>query len=767
MKKKHLLLMVLICTGLLGNIFGIEIFFGVNYIFGSVFVLLIVWLYGLKWGVISALVVQSYTIYLWGHPFAYFSLVLEAYVVARLLKWRVNNIFVADLIYWLSIGIWLVPLQYGLFLDLSFSQIQLIMLKQPTNGIFNALLATIFSLLIIQSALMIPRHHKVVSFKFLLFIVILSIVSLALYTNANLNSHHLINRYEQLSIDDLKEKSKYLLADQNELYQEYLHLADEFLKQYQHNPNKPIEPNVLLASPYRLSQLIPIIAVWQHSSDGIRQLTGSTSSPTPPVPVVCEKKPKLTMDRNSIYFKRSLGEHCYLFSFSTHQFLQMLKKHADLSQLDILILNENQLINSSLNLEKEAELGQLYQHGVKSAFHSQVFHLLPSTPTAKMERWKNSYFIIELPQHELSSYHMVLFSPFTEYIESLQQIFIFSSSIMIALILFSAIISSLISQFMLKSFAALSTISKNIPDRVKQNRTIHWPLSYIEEVRHIIKNFAKVSDTLSIMFYDLEQNQRKLYDEIKIRINKEKELAHAIEQADQANQAKSEFLASMSHELRTPLNAVLGFAQLFQLDNRLNEKQQSNAKQIHDSGSYLLTLVNDLLDLSSIEAGKLKIHQGHFHIQRLLIDCCQISQDMAQKKGVKIHCQLDESSDLELHSDYIRLKQVLVNLVSNAIKYHGNNEPQVWISYIHQGDQLRICVRDNGIGIEPESREKMFESFNRVGAENSYIEGTGIGLFISSKLTRMMGGYIEVESEVGVGSQFDICLPLTESNNAN
>jgi len=216
----------------------------------------------------------------------------------------------------------------------------------------------------------------------------------------------------------------------------------------------------------------------------------------------------------------------------------------------------------------------------------------------------------------------------------------------------------------------------------------------------------------------------------------------------------------MSHELRTPLNAVLGFAQLNMLDKTLSPQQTANNKQIYDSGTYLLSLVNDLLDLSSIEAGKIKLNLEPVNLNQLLYECYHIIAPLAKEESVQVWYEKQENTSRIVQADYVRLKQVLLNLLTNAIKYHGTDKPQVWLSYLFKDDILEISVKDNGSGIEHDKQLDLFESFNRIGAENTYVDGFGIGLYVSMKLIQTMQGTINVKSAPGKGSTFTVCLHL-------
>lgn len=245
----------------------------------------------------------------------------------------------------------------------------------------------------------------------------------------------------------------------------------------------------------------------------------------------------------------------------------------------------------------------------------------------------------------------------------------------------------------------------------------------------------------------------------------EERVIQAKEQAEQANRAKSEFLSSMSHELRTPLNAILGYTQLFEYDGNLKPQQIENVREIRKAGEHLLQLINDVLDLAKIESGNMTVSLEPVLVSRLINECFTLVQPLADAKGIRLSASLGQLNNTYVVADNVRVKQVLLNLLSNAVKYNRvGGEVEVHLAVV-DCQQLRISVRDTGRGIPLQRQNEVFQPFNRLSAENSNIEGSGVGLVITQQLVEMMRGKLDFVSEEGVGTTFWIDFPIaTEWN---
>jgi CheY-like chemotaxis protein len=234
----------------------------------------------------------------------------------------------------------------------------------------------------------------------------------------------------------------------------------------------------------------------------------------------------------------------------------------------------------------------------------------------------------------------------------------------------------------------------------------------------------------------------------------------AREEAERANLAKSEFLSRMSHELRTPLNAILGFGQLLEM-SELSEDDAQSTEQIVKAGRHLLGLINEVLDVARIESGNLSISPEAVDAREVSLEALDLVRPLAAARQIVIDDASARQASVYLHADRQRLKQILLNLLSNAVKY--NREAGLLTLAIEErGQKVRLSVRDTGMGITPEMLERLGTPFDRLGAQNTSIEGTGVGLALSLRLARAMNTNLGIESEVGKGSCFWIDLPRTD-----
>ncbi len=305
--------------------------------------------------------------------------------------------------------------------------------------------------------------------------------------------------------------------------------------------------------------------------------------------------------------------------------------------------------------------------------------------------------------------------------------------------------------------AAAATVSNGqLDQRVKIQRQ--------DELGILAKSFNQMAAQLEGSFKDLENRVEE----------RTAQLQEAKEIAESANQAKGQFLAHISHELRTPLSSILEYAKVLQRDRNLYSRQVEGLKVVEQSGNHLLTLIDDILDFSKTEASKMELYPSECYLPTFLEGIAGIINLRAIKKAILFKCETEDNVATGVEVDSKRLRQVLINLLGNAVKFTDRGEVTLRVSVIDRIEAspinplpqqiIRFEVSDTGIGISPQQLEKIFQPFEQIGNRENYTKGAGLGLTISQQLVELMGGSLKVMSELGKGSTFwfDLTLPVVE-----
>ena len=289
------------------------------------------------------------------------------------------------------------------------------------------------------------------------------------------------------------------------------------------------------------------------------------------------------------------------------------------------------------------------------------------------------------------------------------------------------------------------------------------------EVLNLLSSQIAISIENSFLYNNLEEKVAKRTHEIVERTSElEQEIVvrkRAEEAAETANQAKSAFLASMSHELRTPLNGILGYAQILQRDPSLTTKQQHGLNVIEQSGDHLLALINDVLDLAKVEAGKIELYEFDFNLPSLLNGVSEIIQIRAEHKDIHFYLKSRDDIPKTVYGDERRLRQILLNLLGNAVKFTDLGSVILTVR-VNPDEQIHFEIEDTGVGISAEHLERIFEPFEQVGDQKRQAKGTGLGLAIAKKLVELMDGQLNVSSQLNIGTQFwfELALPVVDNS---
>jgi signal transduction histidine kinase/ActR/RegA family two-component response regulator len=371
--------------------------------------------------------------------------------------------------------------------------------------------------------------------------------------------------------------------------------------------------------------------------------------------------------------------------------------------------------------------------------NTEVLGVIAPIPSVN---WK---VIVELPTKEVYS--------------SLKEMLILMT---ISLIIITIIIGIISFIYAKKIVSPLQMLTKKVSKIREGDFDISINLNSENELGILAQAFQEMAQQLKETFTELENSNK----ELELMVEKRTEaLKKALIIAENANQAKSTFLTNMSHELRTPLNGILGMAQVLQNSPQLSLEDLENVEIVYQSGNHLLTLINDILDISKIEAGKLEIQLKECNLANLIHDLIMLFSQAAKQKNIEFNYQIDSGLPVIIKADETRLRQVLINLLGNAIKFTETGQVSFIVTKVNSQKNISTInfkIEDTGMGISQEQLKKIFLPFEQVSQTKQKAEGTGLGLAISQKLVEMMGGEITISSQKGIGSIFSFELKFTE-----
>ncbi|MDH5325625.1 MAG: PAS domain-containing sensor histidine kinase [Gammaproteobacteria bacterium] len=768
----------------LGNVLNLPLFYGVDFIFGSIAVMLSIALFGTGHATVAALAGGMYTLFLWGHPYAMIIFTAEALCVGWFYQRGHRNLVLVDVAYWLLLGVPLVLVCYGQVLAMSWESTLLIALKQSLNGVFNAIIAGLIFLSLQLSDK--GRQWKLppATLSVLLFQVLLMTVLAAGFSPILYESYQQRIVQERFLADKLYWQANTIAAnleDQSPNLTEADRLRISIPK---HDSSLAVgllgPDDAVLASQGALFSLgreqgdVEILenglSIWLPGGEMPEMQRWKQGRYTIRVAVNTEQR--LVLEHSAVPLVRKLEQgRLSLFSllavltFAGTALARALSRW--LSQpLSKLAAAGHYMSDKIFAGEKpNIPAGKIYEHvhlsntltdmasklsqsftqlqTMNSDLEEEVKHRTRELRESQ-ERWR---FALEGTGDGVWDWDIVN-----------DQVF-YSTQWKRMLGYAKNGIGNDMQQWQSRlhpedKSTALEAFEKHLCGETDYYESEHrlrckngdylWVLSRGKVIlRNIDGTPQRVIGTLS---------------NISERKNNEERLLIAINDAEKANMAKSDFLSNMSHELRTPLNSIIGFTGIIRsgMAGPTNEIQNKQLKMVDDSARHLLELINNILDLSKIEAGKSQVEWSRFNVWELLDDTMEQVKVLYVEKGLDLQTE-SRQEIIEIRSDRQKLYQILLNLLSNALKF--TEQGGVSVSCKTRNKDLVIEVKDTGIGIPEKHLSLIFDAFQQGDSGDSRMhEGTGLGLAISQKFTQMLNGHISITSRVGEGSCFTVLL---------
>ena len=794
-----LLLLFLILAGYAGNYLSYPFGFGVDFLFGSIATVIVIGLYGFWWGALASLIASFYTIILWQHPYALIIFVCEALFIGWRIRRGKHNFVTTDTIFWLCIGIPLVLLFYGYILQVGTVTTVIIALKQTVNGIFNTLIASLLLNYkpIYRWSNSTPKKATVYFERILLDLLVAAVLIPAL-TLMVVNNKAAMKHQEDSLVATLNASAQNLAADLRRWHQTGLE-ALRFMAQTssqssivvsgqtQHSLDLAVDSFPLFKETYIINADRNVIAEASALNESKISQLDFARLELPRVPKIFvlpsaenENKfsPQILQTLPIILSDRWLGN--IVAELNINFVEQLLATEAHAVPLRSTLLDKNKLLIASTDKEYKQQQTFSRPEGkteeIESTGSQNVYHWLPQLEGEPLiARWRKSFYAEEITIDEEIPLVLCMEAPATPFIDYLQLLYIRSLAILLAIALASILIARYLSRLLVKPILKLAAFTTNIPSKILRNETISIPRSSIVEMNGLVDNFETMAEAIEENFSHIKLTNQKL------RLAKDK--------SEVANKAKDKFLANISHELKTPLNSIIGYSKIGQKRLNLHYAQTGNFEaikspewltNIQQDGKYLLTLINEILDLAKSQAHKTKLYPSLIVVSDFLEDIVLTGRRKAKEKNITFKFETIGKLPVNIYADEQRLRQVLLNMLDNAIKYTERGQIVFQIINVdrsrveEQTDDatlilenlpeqvcLRFKVADTGIGIERQNLTRIFQPFEQVDKYEVPEVGTGLGLSISKQLIELMGGELQVKSELGKGSVFwfDLVCP--------
>ncbi|GFM36827.1 hybrid sensor histidine kinase/response regulator [Desulfovibrio psychrotolerans] len=807
---RSILLLILCCgMGLLGNYAKLELFFNVDFLFGSIATLFALYYLGLVPGVLCAAIAGSWTYVLWNHPYAIIILVAEAAFIGLLWGRERRNLVLLTVLYWLVLGMPLVWIFYREVMGMAGPSVVSIMLKQGINGISNAVMAFLLILCVnvwkayfagqnssaqpadspgssdhpghtgkSDKAPHIPVTH---SYRELLFVTLVSFVLFPGLMAARLNIHEEVQDTERSVREGLLSTAR-LNSEQFDLWlHQHIEVIAALADTIRDVPlNSPQVRNEVRAALRYNGELLRV-GVGNTQGRGILNFSreGELSLPPggvdysdrpyfqeinrtllpvvswvpaartgSPDPIIVLAAPVLRQNDFGGFINAVVPVH------SLTGTLLSLFRH---SGMGATILDNHGIVVTSTNPDRESghaftafsEHGVVREQGIQGEQAGIRIWMKDVSPNISvMNRWKNSVYFTEMPLGH-GGWTIIVETTTATHMIALLKLLQSRLLLLMSVVLASVALSWVLAAMLVKPLRQISALTTNLPQKISHGEEPIWPdRTWIAEPAHLVKNFRHMSDSLRARFQDIKESTIRL--------------AAAKDMVEEASRAKSEFLANMSHEIRTPMNGIMGMLQILQSEHPRPDQERSISVAI-SSSKRLLRLLSDILDLSRVEAGKLEIRHEQFCIRDVLETVATLLEPAGAEKALHFSVDLDPAIPRALMGDSVRVQQILFNLTGNAIKFteqgHITLSAHLLPSPRPETARVLFSVEDTGRGIPDSLLDKVLEPFSQADGNYTRIhDGAGLGLAIVRRLVRLMNGSMAVESEDGRGTTVHVCI---------
>lgn len=793
-------LIVLMIAGFVGNYCRWTLFFDIDFIFGSIAVWIVVCLYGVKWGTFAGFVSGYCTYLIWHHPYTAITFTVEALFVGWLFHRRQqNNIVLLDGLFWLVLGMPLVWLFYAIILKVAPTQALIILMKQPVNGIFNALIASlILTHTPIHRWVKRPAAISTLSLEQTLFNLLVAFVSVPTLILIVLASHQVVHDIQSNVQVNLNDASRYLKVEVQRWYERRINAIDGLAELVSLKSNL-IQQNaaflsrsfadfryihILDASGLKILELDRNVTNPNSAFDENKYFEQLRQDPQPFIsPVILSESPNLPVAVLGVPIFRDRQLAGAIFCEIDLSLLsKFLRTSVGEELLQVIIIDQQQTVaastkqewvgNVDFNWRKDGNLNQI---------STDTYQWLPTKSRLIMVQWQNSLFVKESVINQDIPWQLVVQISATPQADQIQQVHSRNMALLLLISGLALILATVVSRRLVKPLNQLADITTNLPNKLSEQEPVYWLRSSITELSILVKNFRSMAFSLKQKFREISLANELLEKRVQERTQALQEANTALElevrerqqaqqdldllnaelenrvvqrtaQLEAANKELESFSYSVSHDLRAPLRAIDGFSRILEEDygDRLDEEGKRYLKIVRDNAKRMGELIDDLLNLSRLT--RKQVSRRSLSVNKLIEQILGDSDFLVAIAKQQIELVIADLPDCE--ADISLLTQVWINLISNAIKYTGKTEnARIEIGYQVIDDQGTYFIRDNGAGFDMQYADKLFGVFQRMHRDHEF-EGTGIGLAIVQRIIQQHGGKIWANAAVNQGATF-------------